>query len=88
LNRVPDAVGRAGFDDFLTHGGSRTQAAAVVFTSLEFDTDLVRGWYATFLRRPADSNGLNGFVAALMRGDRDETLIATIVGSDEYLARL
>src|SRR5262249_17843980 len=35
LNRAPDAVGRAGFDQFLAHGGSRTQAAAIVFTSLE-----------------------------------------------------
>jgi hypothetical protein len=69
-------------------GGSRTQVAEAVFTSLEFDIDLVRGWYLRFLRRPADSNGLNGFVAALMGGIRDETLIAAIVGSDEYIGML
>ena len=88
LNRVPDAVGRAEFSQFLAQGGSRTQVAVVIFTSLEFDTDLVGNWYVTFLRRAADENGLNGFVAALMQGVRDETLIAAIVGSDEYIARL
>jgi hypothetical protein len=40
------------------------------------------------LRRPPDANGLNGFVAALLHGARDETIIAGIVGSDEYFARL
>jgi hypothetical protein len=50
--------------------------------------DLVSGWYVAFLRRPPDGNGLNGFVTALMLGARDETLVAGIVGSDEYLARL
>jgi hypothetical protein len=88
LNRVPDAVGRASFDQILAQGGSRTQVAAVVFTSLEFDMDLVSGWYVRFLRRPADANGLNGFVDALIGGTRDEALIAAIVGSPEYIARL
>ena len=45
-------------------------------------------WYGTFLHRPADANGLNSFVTALMLGARDEALLASIVGSDEYIARL
>src|SRR5262249_20174081 len=31
LNRAPDDIGRAGFDQFLAQGGSRTQVAAVIF---------------------------------------------------------
>jgi hypothetical protein len=88
LGRAPDPAGRAGFDLFLSQGGSRAQVAATVFTSLEFDVDLVNGWYAMFLRRAPDATGLSGFVSALMHGVREETLIAGIVGSDEYLARL
>jgi N-acetylneuraminic acid mutarotase len=88
LGRAPDAGGRAGFDQFLARGGSRTQVATSIFTSPEHDIDLVSGWYVTFLRRPPDGGGLNSFVTALMLGARDETLIAAMVGSDEYLARL
>ena len=88
LGRAPDGGGRAGFDQFLARGGTRTQVATIIFTSLEHDIDLVSGWYVAFLRRPPDANGLNGFVTALMLGARDETLVAGIVGSDEYLARL
>ena len=88
LGRTPDPGGRAAFDQFLAASGSRTQAAAIIFTSIEHDIDLVAGWYLSFLRRPPDANGLNGFVAALLHGARDETMIAAIVGSDEYFARL
>jgi hypothetical protein len=88
LGRAPDAGGRAGFDQFLAMGGSRTRVAAMIYTSPEFDVDLVDGWYLAFLHRPGDASGLNGFVTALMLGARDESLMANIIGSDEYIARL
>jgi N-acetylneuraminic acid mutarotase len=88
LGRAPDAAGRSAFDQFLAHGGSRTQVATMVYTSTEHRIDLVNSWYVAFLRRPADLLGLEGFVAALMQGVRDETVIAAIVGSDEYIGRL
>src|SRR5262249_47312976 len=58
LGRAPDAAGRAGFDSFLASGASRAQVATSIFTSAEYDRDLVNGWYSAFLRRPADANGL------------------------------
>ncbi|HEV3085290.1 MAG TPA: kelch repeat-containing protein, partial [Gemmataceae bacterium] len=85
LGRAPDAAGKAGFDQFLAQGGSRTQVATFIYTSAEFDVDLVSGFYLTFLHRQADAFGLNSFVTALMLGARDESVIANIVGSDEYI---
>jgi N-acetylneuraminic acid mutarotase len=88
LGRAPDVAGRAAFDQFLAQGGTRTQVAAMVYTSTEYRIDLVNGWYLAFLHRPADPLGLMDFVGALMQGQRDETVIAAIVGSDEYIGRL
>jgi len=88
LGRAPDDAGRAGFDQLLAQGGSRTQVAALVVTSLEYDVGLVNGWYTAFLRRPADPGGLNTFVTDLMQGARNESIVATIVGSDEYIGRV
>jgi N-acetylneuraminic acid mutarotase len=88
LGRAPDSFGRAAFDEFLSEGGSRTEVAAMVYTSLEYRIDLVEGWYSAFLHRQADPIGLDGFVADLIQGARDETVIAAIVGSDEYIGRL
>ena len=81
-------VQRTLFDQFLAMGGSRTRVATMIYTSPESDADLVDGWYRAFLHRPADASGLNGFVTALMLGARDESLLANIIGSDEYMARL
>jgi hypothetical protein len=50
--------------------------------------ELVGGYYLRFLHRPADSGGLANFVAALGNGTKDEDVIAALVGSGEYLARL
>jgi uncharacterized protein (TIGR03118 family) len=88
LNRAADAGGRTAFDQALMNGTTRTQVAAAVFGSQEFQQDLVKGFYQQFLHRAADPNGLSGSVAALQAGLRDETLIAILLGSQEYFARL
>jgi hypothetical protein len=88
LDRAVDPVGQAIFGGALARGVPRAAIVTAVFTSLEFQQDLVKGLYASFLRRPADDGGLNAFVAFLARGGRDETLIAALVGSPEYAAAL
>lgn len=65
LSRPIDASGLATYSQFLANGGSRMQVAAILLGSLEYDQRLVSGYYQTFLRRPADSDGLNGFVNQL-----------------------
>jgi uncharacterized delta-60 repeat protein len=68
LNRAPDAAGQAGFLNLLQNGFTTGQVAAILLGSVEYDADLVQGWYIQFLRRPADAGGLNSFVNLLQNG--------------------
>jgi uncharacterized protein GlcG (DUF336 family) len=52
--------------------------------STEYRQELVQSFYQQFLHRTADPNGLSVFVGALQFGDRDERVIAALIGSDEY----
>jgi hypothetical protein len=88
LNRAVDTSGRSAFDQALANGMSRAQVASIIFSSTEYQQDLVQSDYQRFLRRAADSGGLAGFTAALQQGVRDEQVAAILVGSDEYAARL
>ena len=64
----------------------RRQVAEQVFASTEFRQGLVERYYQRFLNRTADPSGLNAATAASQNGVSDETLIAVIVSSPEYLA--
>jgi hypothetical protein len=67
---------------------SRSDVAALLLTSRPGRVRQVEGYYQTFLRRLADPVGLSKSVDALLRGLRSDLLIATLVSSNEYLARL
>jgi uncharacterized delta-60 repeat protein len=88
LGRAIDASGQATWGGALRAGASRQSVAQGVVTSLEADQVLVQGDYRQLLRREADSSGLSTFVGFLQRGGRDEEVLASIAGSDEYFARL
>jgi RHS repeat-associated protein len=88
LNRAVDPAGRAGFDQALNTGTTRTQVAAVIFASAEYEQDLVAALYQKFLHRAADPGGLSAFVSALQNGAHDEDVIADLVGSAEYFDRV
>src|SRR5262245_51397596 len=45
---------------------------------------LVQSWYERFLRRPADPEGLAGWVGELRRGARPADVLADILASREY----
>jgi hypothetical protein len=87
LGRAVDATARAIFDRDLANGMSRTQVADAIFGSDEYRRDLVQSFYRSFLRRPADPQGLDAFAALLSQGARDETIIGYIMASPEYFAR-
>jgi uncharacterized repeat protein (TIGR01451 family) len=87
LGRTPDAAGLQSFSDFLANGGSRSQVALSIQTSLESDLRQVSSLFQTFLRRSPDAVGLAGFAAALQGGASEQQVEAVIIGSDEYLAR-
>lgn len=88
FNRAVDPSGRSTFDQALANGLTPAQVATLIFSSAEYQRDLVQSLYQRLLHRAADNGGLSAFTAALQAGVRDEQVIAAIVGSDEYAARL
>src|SRR5581483_1081914 len=65
LGRGIDAGGHAAFSQLLANGATRTQVAALLFSSTEYAQDLVFGWYQQFLHRNGDQGGVNFFVGLL-----------------------
>ena len=65
----------------------RSLVAGAVVGSAEANQDAIKNDYQTFLRRGVDSAGLNMFAGALDHGLPADTVLAAIVGSDEYFAR-
>ena len=62
--------------------------AAAIFSSNECRQDLVQGYNQTYLRRQADSSGLAYFLATLNQGATDQSVLAVMLGSQEYLQKL
>ncbi|HXT58185.1 MAG TPA: DUF4214 domain-containing protein, partial [Pirellulales bacterium] len=87
-----------------TNSAVRAQAAAVIFASAEYLSQLVsfpqphdsnpfadkvvHGFYQTYLRRDADADALNHYLGMLQSGQRDDVVASQIIGSAEYGARL
>jgi uncharacterized repeat protein (TIGR01451 family) len=88
LNRDVDPLGQTIWGGMLAGGTTRTQVAADVFASPEFQRDLVRVDYLDFLRRSTDPAGLNLWVTELQHGARHDEVLAAILASDEYFARV
>ena len=86
LNRTPSSSELALWVGALSTM-SRDQVASLLLETSEYDTDLVKGYYLEFLRRPADTLGLTVFVNGLTGPSpalTDEQVIATLIGSQEY----
>jgi uncharacterized protein (TIGR03118 family) len=87
-----------------TNSAVRAQAAAAVFASAEYLSQLisfpqphdnnpfadqaVHGFYQTYLHRDADAAALNHYLGMLQSGQRDDVVASQIIGSAEYGARL
>jgi hypothetical protein len=80
LNRSPDEVGRAFWDQTLAKGTSRADVALGFFGSNEYRTEQVQSYYQRFLDRAAEPAGLSTWLARLQQGARDEQVIADIIG--------
>jgi hypothetical protein len=86
LNRTPSSSELALWVGALSTM-SRDQVASLLLETSKYDTDLVKGYYLEFLRRPADTLGLTVFVNGLTGPSpalTDEQVIATLIGSQEY----
>jgi hypothetical protein len=88
LGRGVDPGSRPFYDGLLANSASRAAIADVVFTSDEYHHDLVERWFERYLDRPADPTGLAALAAQLDAGTPNERVIAVILASDEYLARI
>jgi hypothetical protein len=89
LNRAPDTAGLNFNLNALLNGyaAQRQAESAVLLSSNEYRTNLVKGWYQKYLGRAADAGGLAGNVALLAAGATDEQVIAGLVGSAEYFSK-
>ncbi len=83
LNRPIDPGGQMAFTQALASGMTRSQVAAIIFSSPEYRRDLVQSFYQRFLDRVSDPGGLDAWGAFLQKGATDEQVIAGIEGSAE-----
>jgi hypothetical protein len=89
LNRPVDSGGLAAFTALAADGADgRLQVIDALFTATEYRQDLVQSYYQRLLHRAADTAGLDFYVAELSNGTRDEQVLASLIGSREYLALL
>lgn len=99
LNRFPDdasfAYWVAGFNSSFDRatgtaapGADRFQVAMAILTSEEATNKQVSDLYTSLLKRSADSAGLAYWAGRLRSGERFEEVMAAILGSGEYFAKL
>jgi hypothetical protein len=69
-------------------GMSRSQVALGFLYSTEHLTTVVDGYYVDLLRRHIDPTGRATWVGQIQAGHRDEEIIASIVSSAEYRAKV
>jgi hypothetical protein len=83
LGRQVDPAGRIGFDQALAGGMTRGQAASVIFSSAEYQGNLVQADFQAFLGRSAEPTAQAFFVNELQHGGSDQLVLAQILGSNE-----
>ena len=84
LQRPSDSGGAAYYGSLLTQGKSRAEVAQLVLRSTEAKQVLVHGFYQTYLHRPVDPGGLDYCVNLMMKGVKEDSVIVTLVTSEEY----
>jgi hypothetical protein len=88
LGQAIDPASQAFFSGELGQGVSRRTVALQVLTSNQAEKDLVQSLYLRYLHRPADAAGLSAYVKVLQLGGHDEDVIAALVGTPDYTAKL
>jgi hypothetical protein len=69
-------------------GALRPRVAQSLLMSDEALNNVVGFWYDEFLLRTADAPGLDGWVLDIQAGIHDESVLANILGSDEYYSKV
>jgi uncharacterized protein (TIGR03118 family) len=84
LNRQADPAGLAFWTGQIEQGMTRTQVAADIESSMEFQSVTVQKAYQHFLHRAAEPAGLTFWTNFLQQGHTVEQMEAGLVGSGEY----
>jgi hypothetical protein len=85
LGREADPAGRAAFDFELNNGLiNLRQAAHIIFTSQEYDRDIIDQYYLAFLLRNPDPGGAAAWLSEMLAGLSVEQLVVGIASSVEY----
>jgi hypothetical protein len=87
LGRPIDSCGAESWGAMLAGGVSRTQVALDILNSDEYHRNLVATYYNTFLDRSIDQTSQSS-VNALNQGTPDQSIIAALVASPEYNAKI
>jgi hypothetical protein len=89
LVRLPGPVGLAHLQQVAQSPRGRSQTAEGVLTSMEERLRILDGYYATYLHRPADSQGEQNWLARLQTGRMSPAAVAeAFLTSEEYFGRL
>jgi hypothetical protein len=84
LGRTPTATELNTFSQQLTLGSTPGDITGEILAGIEYQTDLVDGYFPTYLRRSALSSEASFYVGQLQGSVRDEVVISELIGSDEY----
>jgi len=68
----------------MSKGYTRAMVADAILKSVEYEQRLVLQFYQRFLRRAADPAGLAAYTQVLQNGIKEEVVVDSLVGSDEY----
>ena len=84
LGRAPDASGGSAAVSYLKNGGSLSQLASDLLTSVEYDSRVVASYYQNFLGRAPDPSGGAASVALLHNGGSLDDLATDLLTSPEF----
>ncbi len=84
LGRKPSRTDSATAEGLLNLGATRTQIAGMVTSGNEYRTELIQGFYNSFLNRPASASEVNFYLTYMQQGATDDDVKSFILGSDEY----
>jgi len=88
LRRAPDATGRAAWVDQLNRGGSRQGMALTIRRTAEAKALAVEAAVKQLLGRSATAAERNDLSNAMVHGVTDQQMVASLIQTDEYLARV
>ena len=68
----------------MSNGFTRAMVAGEILSGVEFDQRILQGFYHKFLRRAATAGEVAAYTQVLQNAIREEVVIDSLIGSDEY----